>query len=280
MRIKITADSSCDLSREQLAKYDSTLAPLSVAIGGRSLLDGVELRPDEIYAHVAKGGDLPVTSAVNPAQYADLFAPFSETCDAVIHITIGSGFSSCYQNACLAAAEFDNVHVVDSCSLSTGQGILVMEAASMAAQGTNADEIVEKLSALTKKVQISFVLEQLEYMKKGGRCSAVAVLGANMLKLKPCIAVQDGKMGVVKKYRGSMEKCLRDYVADQLKGKDGVVRSRLLLTHSGVDASLVELVRQEIAKYVDFEEIAENRAGCTVSSHCGPGTIGIIYFEQ
>ena len=280
MRIKITADSSCDLTKEQLAKYAITVVPLSVAIGGKTLLDGAELQPGEIYDHVAKGGELPITSAVNPAQYAEVFARYAKDYDAVIHLNIGSGFSSCHQNACLAAAEFDNVHVVDSCSLSTGQGILVLEAAAMAEQGLKAAEIVEKLRALTKKVRISFVLEQLEYMKKGGRCSAIAVLGANILKLKPCIAVQDGKMGVVKKYRGSMEKCLRDYIADQLKEKDGVVRTRLLLTHSGVDASLVELVRQEIAKYVEFEEVAENRAGCTVSSHCGPGTLGIIFLER
>lgn len=280
MHIKITADSSCDLTQEQIAKHHIAVVPLSVAIGGKNLLDGAELQPDEIYAHVAKGGDLPATSAINPVRYAEVFSQYAKDYDAVIHLNIGSGFSSCYQNACIAAADFDNVYAVDSCSLSTGQGILVLEAAAMAEAGMDAKAIVEKLAELTKKVRISFVLEQLEYMKKGGRCSAVAVLGANMLKLKPCIAVQDGKMGVVKKYRGSMEKCLRDYVADQLKDNDRTVGARLLITHSGVDAALVELVRGEIAKYVEFEEITENRAGCTVSSHCGPGTLGIIFMEQ
>ena len=280
MSIKILADSSCDLSQELVERYQIGILPLSVAIGDESKLDGVELKPDEIYAHVSQGGGLPATSAVNPDQYAKEFGRYSADNDAIIYVNIGSGFSSCHQNARLAAAEFDNVYVVDSQSLSTGQGMIVLEAAKLAESGMDAAAIVEKLQEMTGNIRISFVLDQLEYMRKGGRCSSVAALGANLLKLKPCIAVNGGKMGVTKKYRGSLEKCLREYVAEQLKDNDRVDSERIFITHSGVPAGIPEMVEAEVAKYVSFRNIEHTRAGCTVSSHCGPGTLGIIFAEK
>ena len=280
MYIKITADSSCDLSRKLVDEYDIGIVPLSVAVGSESRLDGMEITPDDIYAHVERGGDLPATAAVNPARYAEIFSEYAARYEAVIHISIGSGFSRCYQNACVAAADFPNVFVVDSCSLSTGQGQMVVEAANLARTSLTPQEIVGKLTALAPRVRISFVLGRLDYMKKGGRCSSVEVLGANLLKLKPAIAVKDGKMGVTKKYRGTMEKCLRDYIADQLKDREDLVGNRIFITHSGVDPSLVELARTEIARYAAFQEVIETRAGCTVSSHCGPGTLGIIFIVK
>ena len=280
MKIKILADSSCDLSKELVERYDIGIMPLSVTIGGESKLDGTELKPDEIYAHVEAGGNLPSTAAINPAQYTELFEQYTSCYDAVIHVNIGSGFSSCHQNAKLAAAEFENVYAVDSCSLSTGQGMIVLEAAELAEAGLEAAEILEKLQNLISRVRISFVLNQLEYMKKGGRCSTVAALGANLLKLKPCIAVNDGKLGVTKKYRGSMEKCLRDYVAEQLNGNDKVDPERVFITHSGIPAGIPELVEAEVAKYATFANVEHTRAGCTVSSHCGPETLGIIFVEK
>lgn len=280
MYIKITADSSCDLSRKLVDEYDIGIVPLSVAMGSESRLDGLEITPDDIYAHVERGGDLPATAAVNPARYAEIFSEYAARYEAVIHISLGSGFSSCYQNACAAAADFPNVFVVDSGSLSTGQGQMVLEAAILARTSLTPQEIVGKLTALAPRIRISFVLGRLDYMKKGGRCSSVEVLGANLLKLKPAIAIKDGKMGVTKKYRGTMEKCLRDYIADQLKDREDLVGNRIFITHSGVDPSLVELARTEIAKYAAFQEVIETRAGCTVSSHCGPGTLGIIFIVK
>ena len=280
MYIKITADSSCDLSQALVDRYDIGIFPLSVALGGKSLLDGLEITPKDIYAHVDQGGDLPTTAAVNPSAYAERFAEYAKRYEAVIHVSLGSGFSSCYQNACIAAADFPNVFVVDSASLSTGHGQLVLEAALLASTSLTPQEIVGKLTALVPRVRISFVLGRLDYMKKGGRCSSVAALGANLLKLKPCIAVQSGKMGVVKKYRGSMEKCLREDVADQLSTQEKLVGNRIFITHSGVDAALVELVRGEIAKHASFQDVIETRAGCTVSSHCGPGCLGIIFIAK
>ena len=280
MYIKITADSSCDLNQKLIDEYDIGIVPLAVAVGDESRLDGLEITPDDIYAHVAGGGNLPATSAVNPARYTEVFSKYAARYEAVIHISIGSGFSSCFQNACAAAVDFSNVYVVDSCNLSTGQGQMVLEAAILARTSLTPQEIVGKLTALAPRIRISFVLGQLDYMKKGGRCSSVEVLGANPLKLKPAIAAKDGKMGVIKKYRGAMEKCLRDYIADQLKGREDLVGNRVFITHSGIDPSLVELARTEVAKYAAFQEVIETRAGCTVSSHCGPGTLGIIFIVK
>ena len=280
MYIKITADSSCDLSQKLIDEYDIGIVPLAIAVGDESRLDGLEITPDDIYAHVAGGGNLPATSAVNPARYTEVFSKYAARYEAVIHISIGSGFSSCFQNACAAAVDFSNVYVVDSCNLSTGQGQMVLEAAILARTSLTPQEIVGKLTALAPRIRISFVLGRLDYMKKGGRCSSVEVLGANLLKLKPAIAVKDGKMGVIKKYRGAMEKCLRDYIADQLKGREDLVGNRVFITHSGIDPSLVELARTEVAKYAAFQEVIETRAGCTVSSHCGPGTLGIIFIVK
>lgn len=280
MKIKILADSSCDLSSELVARYQIGIVPLSVTIGDASKLDGVELKPDEIYAHVEAGGSLPSTAAINPAQYAEIFAKYAAEYDAVIHVNIGSGFSSCHQNAKLAAADFPNVYAIDSHSLSTGQGMVVLEAVKLAERGMAPEAMAEALEAFTGRVRISFVLDQLEYMKKGGRCSTVAALGANLLKLKPCIAVNGGKLGVTKKYRGSLEKCLRDYVAEQLNGNEKLDPERVFITHSGIPDGVAEMVEAEIAKYAAFAAVEHTRAGCTVSSHCGPGTLGIIFAEK
>lgn len=280
MYIKITTESSCDLTKELVEQYEICVIPLEIQVGNELKLDGLEVTPENLYDHVEKGGEIPATSAVNPARYAELFSKYSKRYEAVIHISIGSGFSSCYQNACAAAAEFPNVFVVDSCSLSSGQGQMVIEAALLARTSATPQEIVARLTALAPRIRISFVLGRLDYMKKGGRCSAVAALGANLLKLKPAIAVNCGKMGVVKKYRGAMEKCVAEYIKDQLKDREDLVGNRIFVTHSGVDQSLVDQARTEIAKYATFQEVMVARAGCTVSSHCGPGTIGIIFIVK
>lgn len=280
MYIKVTADSACDLSEELLQRYDITILPLSVTVGDRTGRDGVDVRPEDIYAHVAAGGELPHTSAVNVGEYADCFAELSARYQAVIHVSLGSGISSCYQNACIAAADYPNVYVVDSCNLSTGFGHVVLEAAILSKTSLTPQEIVGKLTALVPRVRTSFVLGRLDYMKKGGRCSAVAALGANLLKLKPMIAVTNGKMGVVKKYRGTMEKVLRDYVAEQLEGREDLVGNRIFLTHSGLPQEVIETVYDEIGKHAAFHDIFITQAGCTISSHCGPDCLGILYIVK
>ena len=216
MRYQITSDSTCDLSPEQLEQYNIRLLPLYVSMAGKTLRDGVDVKPDDIYAHVSAGGSLPQTAAVNLADYVRAFTELSKKNDFVIHVCISLDFSCCYQNAKLAAADFDNVYVVDSRNLSTGHGLVVLEAERMAREGMAPDDIVAALHDLTGRVEASFILDRLDYMKKGGRCSAVTLLGANLLRLRPCIEVRDGKMGVGKKYRGSFDKCVCEYITDKI----------------------------------------------------------------
>lgn len=223
MKIKITSDSTCDLSPELIAENQIEVFPLHVNKGGQFFTDGVDITPSDIFAHVEQGGDLCSTAALNVEEYRQRFAVLSPEYDAVVHINISADFSSCYQNACLAAAEFPNVYVVDSRNLSTGHGHVVMEACKMAKNCTDVEKMVEDLKELTGRVEASFILNRLDYMVKGGRCSMVAALGANLLKLKPCIEVANGKMQVCKKYRGSYLKCLESYVTERLSGRDDIV---------------------------------------------------------
>lgn len=280
MKIKITSDSTCDLSPQQLAQYDITLFPLAVAMGGRDYRDGVDITPTAIYSHVDQGGDLPKTAAINVVQYEEVWTECLKTHDAVIHLNISADFSSCHQNARVAAQELDKVYVVDSRNLSTGHGLLVLKAAELAAQGMDAAGIAAALQDMADKVDASFILSQLEYLKKGGRCSTLAALGANVLKLKPCIEVKDGKMGVGKKYRGSFEKCLKEYVSDRLAGRTDLDLKQVFVTHSGMDDAVVQAAVEQVKALQPFETLTVTTAGCTVSSHCGPGTLGILFYAD
>ena len=280
MKYQITSDSTCDLSPEQLEKYNIRLLPLYVDMDGRTLRDGVDVKPDDIYAHVAAGGGLPKTAAVNMADYVRAFTELSAKNDFVIHVCISLDFSCCYQNAKLAAADFENVYVVDSRNLSTGHGLVVLEAERMAREGMEPEAIVAALEELTGRVEASFILDRLDYMKMGGRCSAVTLLGANLLRLRPCIEVRDGKMGVGKKYRGSFEKCLVQYITDKLGGRTDLELRRVFITHSGLPEQTVQKAVETVQSLQKFEQIAVTRAGCTVSSHCGPSTIGVLFIRK
>ena len=280
MAIKITADSTCDLSAEQLRQHNIDLFPMSITMGSQCLRDGIDVTPDDIYSHVDAGGDICTTSALNIADYTDRFSAFSKDYDAVIHINISAEFSSCYQNAVLAAQEFDNVYVVDSRNLSTGHGHVVLRAAELAESGMAAEDIVKELNAFTHKVDASFILSRLDYMKKGGRCSSVVALGANLLHLRPCIEVVGGKMQVGKKYRGAYDKCVDQYVRDRLAHPENLDLSRIFITHSGVSDSALEAARRAVEDCAHFQEILVTRAGCTVSSHCGPGTLGVLFLRK
>lgn len=280
MKIKITADSTCDLSPQQIADHNIAILPLTVTMGGKNYLDGVDIDRSDIYAHVAGGGDLPTTSANNIGQYLDAFETYLKDYDAIIHLNISSGFSSCYQNACLAAAELENVYVINSLNLSTGHGLLVLKAAELAESGMDAAQIVDVLNETALRVDASFILDKLEYLKKGGRCSAATALGANLLKLKPCIEVKDGKMGVGKKYRGAFEKCLKEYITDRLANRDDLDLNRIFITHSGVSEEWLKIAEDTIREHQNFKEICATTAGCTVCSHCGPDTIGVLFIKK
>ena len=280
MNIRITSDSTCDLSPDYLQAHRVELLPLYTMKGGETFRDGVDIHPQDIFDHVAAGGDLCSTAANNVSDYQELFARLLPECDAIIHIDISADFSSCYQNACVAASELPNVYVVDSRNLSSGHGHIVCEAVNMAEAGKlSPQEIVDRLNELTSRVEASFLLDRLDYMVKGGRCSMVVALGANLLHLKPCIEVIDGKMKVVKKYRGSYEKCILNYVRDRLQNRENLVYERIFITHTPVADGLVDKVRAAIQECAPFTDIIETQAGCTVSCHCGPGTLGILFIR-
>lgn len=279
MKIKIYSDSTCDLSAELLEKYNIGILPLFVEKDGRYYRDGVDIVPQDIYDYVGSGKGVCHTAAVNVADYAALFENEMKENDALIYFNISSEMSSCYQNACLAAAEFDNVYVVDTRNLSTGSGLLVLEAAEMAAAGVPAEEIAEQMKELAEKAEASFVIDTLFYLQKGGRCSALVALGANLLKLKPCIEVKDGAMGVGKKYRGKTDLCFEQYVRDRLEGRDDIRKHRIFVTHSGCKPEVVARIKKMVAGY-GFEEVLETVAGCTISNHCGPNTLGILFLRK
>ena len=280
MKIRITSDSTCDLSQELVNRYHVTITPLYVNMNDKPLRDQVDVQPADIFEHYERTGELCFTSARNIGEYLDVFTQLRGECDAVIHLSLGSGFSSSYQNAVLAASELENVYVVDSHNLTSGHGYLVIRAAEMAEQGMEPEAIVAKLNELAGKLDVSFVLDQLEYLHKGGRCSSVAALGANLLKLKPCIEVVNGKMQVGKKYRGSFVKCVEQDLRDCFADCEGMDLSRVLLATAGVDEETLGMARETIREYVGEQtEIIESIAGCTISCHCGPGTLGVMYIE-
>ena len=280
MRVKIISDSTCDLSPELLERYDIAVTPLCVIKDGKEFHDGVDITPADIFTHVDGGGELCSTAAVSQFEYTQMFTRYAKEYDEVVQINIGSNFSCCYQNACLAAQEFDNVFVVDSENLSTGQGLLVVAAAKLAQQGVSGIEIAERVRALVPKVEASFLIDRLDYMQKGGRCSTVAALGANLLKLKPCIEVREGKMSVCKKYRGSFEKCIRQYVKERLDGRTDIAGDLAFITHPACQKNVVDAAMEEAARYGAFDEVIETHAGCTVSCHCGPDTLGILFVRK
>ena len=225
-------------------------------------------------------GTLCHTAGVNVSDYITFFGEQLETYDAVIHFTISSDMSSCYQNACIAAQDYPGkVFPVDSRNLSTGIGHLVLDAADMAREGASGAEIFERMERMKEKLNVSFVIDTLEYLHKGGRCSGVAALGANLLRLKPMIEVSGGLMGVGKKYRGSLEKSVLSYVTERIGDGSGADLRRVFITDSGVSDALRERVREILAD-AGFREILRTPTGGTIASHCGPGTLGILYYNQ
>ena len=249
---------------------------------GNTYGDGVDLVPDQIYEVYRTRKVLPKTAAINTAEYMEYFRQWTDQGYEVIHITLGHGLSATYNNCRLAAEEMPGVHVIDSCSLSTGSGLLVIEAAERIAAGMPAAQIAREVQDLASHVNASFVIDTLEFLYKGGRCSALQMLGANLLQLKPCIEVNnaDGTMDVGKKYRGSLDKALAQYVGDRLTGRDDLRDERVFITHSGISQERIDLVKREVEKLHSFREVFVTRAGCTISSHCGPNTLGVLFMTK
>ena len=281
MNIKITADSTCDLPAGIIEKYGISIIPLHIIKGEESFKDGVEITPKDIFAYVDSGAGTCGTACVNISEYHDCFEEYLKDHDAIVHIALSSELSSSCQNAMTAAADFDNVYVVDSRNLSTGSGHLVMDAAKLAASGMDASEIAQKLSENAPLLEVSFIIDSLKYLHKGGRCSALAALGANVLKLKPCIEVSDGKMDVGKKYRGSFDKVIVQYVHDRLAGRTDIDPRRIFITYTTeVPENVIAAVRDEVCACQSFDEICYSSAGCTISNHCGTVSLGILFFRK
>lgn len=281
MPVKIISDSTCDLSPELLERYDIALTPLTVTLGERSGRDGVEICPDDIYSYVDQSGLLPKTSAVSVGEYLDAFSHWRQQGFEIVQLCISSRFSSDYQNACIAAKEIGGVWVVDSRNLSTGQGLVVLHAADLARDGCTAEAIALSCEALTPRIEASFVANSIEYLRKGGRCSALAALGANLLKIKPCIEVRSGAMEPSKKYRGGINSVIRAYVKDRLCDRTDIEQRRIFITHTRCDSDVVDAVRELIQSYCpDMEEIIETTAGATITTHCGSETLGVLFIRK
>ena len=264
--VMITADSTCDLSGELLSRYNIKILPLTILLGEDSFLDGAHYTPADMYKRYREDGTLPKTAAPSLQQLTEFFAPILAEGYEIVHLDISS--------------ELPGVYVVDSRMLSTGVGLLAIEGAECRDRGMSAADIAEHLTALTGKVDTSFVLDTLEFMWKGGRCSGVAALGANLLKLKPGLEMKDGKLGVYKKYRGNINSVYRQYITERLSGKT-VRPGHVFITESGeIEQSVIDELEALVRQLIDVKEIHHTIAGCTVSSHCGPKTLGVLFINE
>ncbi|MEE1280920.1 MAG: DegV family protein [Acutalibacteraceae bacterium] len=281
-KIIISTDSTSDITPELLEKTGIITVPLHVILDEKTYDDLIDITPDDIYAHFEKTGNLPKTAAVNMQEYIDKFKPYVDDGYEIVHFSIGSALSTSHQQCKLAAKELGNIYVVDSCSLSGGTALLALEAVEMVQQGIGAKEIAEKLSAMTNKLRCHFIVDKLNYLHAGGRCSTVAMLGANLLGIKPCIEVsnKDGSLAVGKKYRGKFTKVLSQYVNEKLSECDNPYRKRAFLVHAGIAQETIDEIYNLIKEKNCFDEIIITRASCTISSHCGPDTMGLLFMEN
>ena len=279
-KVILSADSTCDLGEELKARYDVHYYPFHIVLEGKQYQDNVDIHVQEIYQAYYDRKALPQTAAINVGEYVDYFRPFVDQGYDVIHFCLGGALSSAQKNCQLAARELSGrVFPIDSCSLSTGIALQVIEAGERIQAGMSAAEVAQAMGEITPRCHASFILDTLEFMKAGGRCSAVVAFGANLLSLKPCIEVdnRDGSMHVGKKYRGSLQKVLPQYVRDKLSQYPNVKRDHLFITYSTIDPSYVELVRKTVQEVMDFKEVHITTASCTIASHCGPNTLGILF---
>lgn len=281
--VKIISDSTCDLSKDLLEKYDVSILPLHILLGEEEHEDGVDITPDEIYMWSDENRTTPKTSAASIEAAVELLRPYTSERREVVCFSISESMSTSANVMRLAAAELEAeqlVHVVDSANLSTGIGLLVIEAAVMAQQDMKAAQIVERIEELKPKVRASFVVDTLTFLHRGGRCSGLEAMAGGMLKLHPKIEVKDGKMGSSKKYRGKMEKVILSYVKDMETALKAARKDRVFITHSGCEAATIDQVREYLEQLHHFHEILITRAGGVISSHCGPGTLGVLFIAQ
>ena len=280
MKIRMTADSTCDLPMEILRDYHVGTVPLSVIINGEVFHDGVDVAPRDIF-RAAEAGKSVRTAAVNTYEYREFFTEQLKNCDQLVHVCLGSGFSTCYSDAVEASRDMDNVFVVDSRNLSTGSGLLVLEGLKMIREGAaSGKDIAEALQGKTGLVNASFVVKTIDYLRRGGRCSGLEALGAKMLHIRPSIVVQDGKMHPGEKYRGRYEHYLKHYIADLLEHDNNIDFQRVFVVHSPSEEGLVRFAIDTVKSYGLFREVLEAMAGCTICTHCGPETLGLMFMKK
>lgn len=279
MNIRMTADSTCDLSPDLLRKYKVGIVPLSVIIDGQVFHDGVDVTPRDIF-RASDAGKAVRTAAVNTYEYKEFFNEQLKKADQLVHVCISSEFSTCYADACEASKDMDNVFVVDSRNLSTGSGLLVLEGAEMAERGMDGAEIARILRERTKWVDASFTVRTVDYLRRGGRCSGMEALGAKLLHIRPSIIVTDGKMHPGEKYRGRVEHYLKHYIEDRLADDSSIDFKRVFVTHSPSEEGMVSYAIEKIKSYGLFREVLETTAGCTICCHCGPDTLGILFMRK
>jgi len=281
-KIILTADRTCDLGDELGKRYNVQFFPYNVILEDKTYVDGVDIQPEDIFRAYREKGILPKTAAVNIANYIDFFKQWTEHGYDVIHINLSSALSSSHRNCVIAARELGNVYPIDSLNLSTGSALLVIEAAERIAKGMPVEQIVEEVNELRQNARASFILDTLEFLRAGGRCSALAAMGSNLLKLKVSIDVDSsiGQMGVGKVYRGNLQKQRLQYVKDQFNRYSKIKRDRVFITHAGVSEEGVAAVYDYIKELDLFYEIFITQASCTISAHCGPETLGVLFMAE
>lgn len=281
--IKIVADSTCDLSKELLEKYNIQIAPLHILLGEKEYLDGVSITPDEIYAWADANNDTPKTSAIGFEDAANVVGQIKDTEDEMIVFTISGKMSTTVNVFRMVVEELEvenQLTIIDSDNLSTGNGLLVLKAAVMSQEGKSRAEICEEIERIKGKVSASFVVDTLTYLHRGGRCNSIEALTGGVLKLHPKIVVANGSMSADKKYRGKMSKVILEYAKDMEAALKQADKSRVFITHSGCEQEIIDSVYAYLEDLHYFDEILVTRAGGVISSHCGPGTLGVLFIEK
>ena len=281
-KVKIIADSTCDLSEELLEKYDITVIPLYIQLEEESYLDKLEITPTEIFAWADKNGKTPKTAAPGIDVVQGILEKFYKEETELIYFSISASMSTTSNVVRLVAEdmEYDNLHIIDSMNLSTGIGLQVLRAAELAAEGKSAEEIVAYMEGIRDKVRASFVIDTLTYLQRGGRCSAMTALMAGALKIKPQISVEGGKMDVTKKYRGNIGVAIKKYLSDLEEDLKQADETRVFITHSGCSDEVIKMVYDYLEGLNYFKEIHITTAGSVISSHCGPNTLGVLFYEK
>lgn len=280
MKIKITCDSAADLTKEQIEKNNIAIIPFAITMGDKEYRDGVDLFPKMIFEYVAENKVLPKTAAINAYEYEEFFKEQLQDHDAIIHFSISSKVSSTIVNAEKAAEKLGNVFVIDSQSLSSGISLQLLYACELREQGLSAEEIVQKVEDRRKHVQAGFILDKIDYLHKGGRCSSLQLLGANLLKIRPSIVLRNGKMQMNKKFIGNLTKVQKNYLEDTIKEFNTPDNTRVFLTYSSATPEMVEMFKNFLQERTKFKEVHEVHASATITSHCGENTIGILYYND